>query len=330
MTGFPSILSKLFLPLVAVLALGPLLAQTPVATRASGMTGSGVALFVPAGLDPAAMPPSLCLLMAPHITSPLPAGWTLQPSFSQDGDSSTANVKVGPGVDLYGMGEVTGPLLRNGTSVKLWNTDNYAYHFDGGRRLYQSHPWVLGLRKDGSAFGLLFDSSWKASLTCTEDVTFTCQGPAFPVLIIDRPTPQAVLATLAGLTGHMELPPLWSLGYQQSRYSYEPEARVREIAATFRAHKLPCDVIWMDIDYMDHYRIFTFDAVKFPDPAKLNADLHAQGFHSVWMIDPGVKVDKDYAVYQSGTRARAWIKAPDGSEFNGDVWPGACAIREFL
>ena len=329
MTGFPSILSKLFLPLVAVLALGPLLAQTPVATRASGMTGSGVALFVPAGLDPAAMPPSLCLLMAPHITSPLPAGWTLQPSFSQDGDSSTANVKVGPGVDLYGMGEVTGPLLRNGTSVKLWNTDNYAYHFDGGRRLYQSHPWVLGLRKDGSAFGLLFDSSWKASLTCTEDVTFTCQGPAFPVLIIDRPTPQAVLATLAGLTGHMELPPLWSLGYQQSRYSYEPEARVREIAATFRAHKLPCDVIWMDIDYMDHYRIFTFDAVKFPDPAKLNADLHAQGFHSVWMIDPGVKVDKDYAVYQSGTRARAWIKAPDGSEFNGDVWPGACAFPDF-
>ena len=322
-------LRSLILPLAFLQSLGILTAETTVATAASGLTDRGVAVFVPEGLKPAALPPSLCLLKAPAIVAPLPAAWPLKPTFSSTPGHSAAHLDVGAGVDLYGMGEVTGPLLRNGTQVKLWNTDNGNYERHGGKRLYQSHPWVMGLRPDGSAFGVLFDSTWKAELSCVGGITFTCQGPAFPVLVIDRPSPQEVIGALADLTGHMELPPLWALGYQQCRYSYDSEARVREIASEFRTRKIPCDVIWMDIDYMNGYRIFTFDPKAFPDPAKLNADLHTQGFHTVWMIDPGVKVDPEYAVYQSGSKAKAWVQQSDGSEYQGTVWPGDCAFPDF-
>jgi alpha-glucosidase len=232
-------------------------------------------------------------------------------------------------VDLYGGGEVVGPLRRNGTTVKLWNTDNYLYKKDKASRLYQSHPWILGVRADGSAIGLLFDSTWKAELSCRQGVTFTCEGPAFPLIVIERSSPQDVLAALADLTGHMELPPRWALGYQQCRYSYEPDSRVRQIAAEFRQRHLPCDVLWVDIDYMDGYRVFTFDRTKFPDPAGLNRDLHAQGFHTVWMIDPGVKVDPDYAVYKSGSAVGAWVTTAGGNEYHGKVWPGNCVFPDF-
>jgi len=295
----------------------------------SGSLGEGIAVFYPQGVDPVAPPPSLALLASPVAKGSLPLGWALVPQFSSDGSSVRALFNLEASVDLYGGGEVTGPLRRNGTSITLWNTDNYLYSKDSGRRLYQSHPWILGLRPDGSAFGLLFDSTWKATLDCTNGVSFTCQGPAFPVIVIDRSSPQAVLRALADLTGHIPLPPRWALGYHQCRYSYYPDSRVREIADSFRQRQIPCDVIWLDIDYMDGFRIFSFDKSLFPDPKGLNDYLHASGFKSIWMIDPGVKYDAGYSVYKSGTETDAWVKTAAGADYQGSVWPGACVFPDF-
>ncbi len=296
---------------------------------ASGVMADRIALFVPAGLDPANLPHSFALLEQPKISGPLPAEWRDVPTFTSDGPEFRATFTVSSDVDLYGGGEVTGPLRRNGTTTRLWNTDNYAYLKDDGKRLYQSHPWVLGVRKDGSSFGVIFDSTWKAQLDCAETITFTAHGPAFPVVVIERENPQDVMKALADLTGHMPMPPRWALGYQQCRYSYNPDARVREIADNFRSRKIPCDVIWMDIDYMDAYRIFTFRKDEFPDPRGLNAYLRDHGFHSVWMIDPGVKVDPGYRIYDTGTKADVWVKNSEGQDFQGKVWPGLCVFPDF-
>jgi len=295
----------------------------------SGTIDDGVSIFIPVGLDLNLLPYSFALLRQPMISGAVPAGWQVTPTFTSDGPHFRASVTVGPEVDLYGGGEVTGPLRRNGTTTRLWNTDNFSYLKDDGKRLYQSHPWVMGVRPDGSSFGLIFDSTWKAELTCGETITFTSQGPAFPVVVIEQDTPQKVLRSLADLTGHIPMPPRWALGYQQCRYSYDPDTKVREIADNFRSHKLPCDVIWMDIDYMDAYRIFTFRKDEFPDPRGLNNYLHQQGFHSVWMIDPGVKVDPGYSVYDSGTKGDMWVKNSEGSNFQGKVWPGLCVFPDF-
>jgi len=302
---------------------------TPVATSAQGLAGDGIALFVPAPLEAGHLPPSLCLVSAPQLAGPLPAGWSEVARFSSDGAHFRAAVPAAPGVDLYGSGEVTGPLRRNGRTITLWNTDNYDYGTAEGRRLYQSHPWILGVRADGTAFGVLFDTTWKASLSCDDGITLTSEGPAFPVLVIDRASPAAVLAGLAELTGTMELPPRWALGYHQCKWSYTPAARVREIADGFRARHIPCDVIWLDIDYMDGFRNFTFDPKTFPDPAGLNAYLHDRGFRCVWMIDVGVKADPGYAVYRSGSAQDVWVQTPAGREYQGSVWPGPCAFPDF-
>ncbi len=301
----------------------------PVEIAKSGLIGEKIALFVPAPLAPATLPHSHALLDKPVLQAGLPSDWRESPTFSTDGTKSRATVKIAAEVDLYGSGEVTGALRRNGTNIAIWNTDNYGYKKDNGRRLYQSHPWIMGLRPDGSAFGVIFDSTWKAELTCAEEITFTTEGPAFPVIVIDRSSPQAVLKALAELTGYMPLPPLWALGYQQCRYSYQPDARVREVADNFRTRKIPCDVIWMDIDYMEGYRVFTFRKDEFPDPAGLNRYLHERGFKTVWMIDPGIKIDPAYGVYTSGSKEDLWVKTASGAVFEGPVWPGPCVFPDF-
>ena len=158
----------------------------------------------------------------------------------------------------------------------------------------------MGVREDGSSFGILADNTWKQSINLTNPITITSDGPPFRVIIIEKDSPQELIKTLADLTGKIEMPPLWALGYQQCRYSYYPDSKVKEIASEFRKRKLPCDVIWMDIDYMQDFKIFTFNSERFPDPAGLNDYLHSINFKSVWMIDPGVKKEKGYFMYDQG------------------------------
>lgn len=301
----------------------------PRATGYSGQMGQGIGLFLPDDLPLDRMPPSLALVARPAPTGPLPTGWRVAPAFSFGEKQVRATVDIPVGTSLYGTGEVAAPLQRNGVNVTLWNTDNFGYKSHEGRRLYQSHPWVLAVRPDGTAFGVLADTTWRTELALDGKIEFTSDGPSFPVLVIDRESPQAVLSALAELTGTMPLPPKWALGYQQSRWSYNPDARVREIADEFRKRRLPCDVIWMDIDYMNGFRVFTFDPKEFPDPKGLNAYLHDRGFHSVWMIDPGVKADPGYSVYDSGTAADVWVRDAFGATFHGPVWPGDCVFPDF-
>jgi alpha-glucosidase len=293
----------------------------------AGRVGDGVVMFLPPGMT--TYPPSLALLQPPAILGPVSSTWSVRPRFERDGRQTRVTVPVGANVDLYGTGEVTGALRRNGSTITLWNTDNFQYARDGGRQLYQSHPWVLGVRADGSAFGVLFDSTWRATLETGARIVFESSGPPMPVIVIDRSSPQAVVQGLAELTGKMPLPPRWALGYQQSRWSYTPDTRVLEIADEFRKRRIPADVIWMDIDYMDGFRVFTFDPKTFPDPQRLNRELHARGFHSVWMIDPGVKFDPGYAVYDSGTARDVWVKDAHGRDYHGDVWPGPVSYPDF-
>ena len=323
---FPRILPFLLLA-VAASVLSPARAA-----EFAGEIGDGTALFLPDGLSPDALPASLALIAPPKVRGPLPAGWSLRPEFSRtDAGKSRVTLNVPTGTSLYGEGEVTGPLLRNGTDTVLWNTDNGAYAMDGGRRLYQSHPWIMGVRPDGTAFGLIADTTYHAEIRLTDAlIDFVSDGPAFPVIILDRASPQDLMHALAGLIGTLPLPPRWALGYHQCRYSYEPDSRVREIADGFRAHQIPCDVIWMDIDYMDHYKIFTFDPQKFPDPHSTNDYLHAHGFHSVWMIDPGAKAEPGYGVFDSGTAANVWMQDAAGdAPYHGKVWPGDCVFPDF-
>ncbi len=298
-----------------------------------------IARFAPAGYDPAASGPSLALqkqLPGAWGGGAVPADWKTKPVFTVDSSNGIRNlvsIATAPGTSLYGTGEVAGPLLRNGRRITCWNTDAYGYD-EKNPSLYQSHPWVLAVRKDGTAFGVLLDTTWRveietASQPGPQGILFRAEGAPRPVYVIEGKSPQDVIKGLAQLTGTIEMPPRWALGYHQCRYSYFPEAQVRDIAQNFRDRDIPADVIWFDIDYMNEYRVFTWDAKSFPDPKKLNADLHSQGFHTVWMIDPGIKAEPGFSVYDAGTKQDAWVKTASNETYKGEVWPGWCVFPDY-
>lgn len=310
--------------------LGSLTLATLAMAQAAFVTDNKVAVFYPPQYDATQHEPSPIFEHEPKAIHPLPAQWSLTPRFSQRDGKSIAQITVDGQVDFYGTGEVTGPLRRNGRTVGLWNIDTPAYSVDGGSHLYQSHPWVMGVRADGSAFGIIADNTWRQSITTdNHQVTFESLGPAFRVVVIERESPRDLMKALVELTGTMSLPPLWSLGYQQCRFSYQPDTQVMEIADQLRKHQIPSDVIWMDIDYMDGYKIFTFNPKEFSRPKALNDYLHQKHFKAVYMIDPGVKVEKGYFVDDQGTAGDYWVKDKDGKPFVGDVWPGPCHFPDF-
>ena len=313
-----------------IMILGSLAMATVAMAQAAFVTDNQVAVFYPPRYDASQHEPSPIFEHEPKAIYPLPAQWKLRPQFSSHDGKSVAQITVDGEVDFYGTGEVTGPLRRNRRTVGLWNIDTPAYGVDGGSHLYQSHPWVMGLRPDGSAFGIIADNTWRQSIsTDNHQVVFESEGPAFRVVVIERESPRQLMKALAELTGTMSLPPLWSLGYQQCRFSYQPDTQVMEIANQLRDHQIPSDVIWMDIDYMDGYKIFTFNPKEFSRPKALNDYLHQKHFKAVYMIDPGVKVEPGYFVDDQGTAGDYWVKDKDGKPFVGDVWPGACHFPDF-
>lgn len=295
----------------------------------SFMSGENVAVFYPADFDSSGTLPSLIFRESVEHSGSVSPDWEITPEFEMVDGKAVAKITYLDNVDLYGTGEVTGPLRRNGTEVVLWNTDNYGYSKGDGKRLYQSHPWIMGVRPDGSSFGIIADNTWKQTINLSNPITITSEGPAFRVIVIERENPQELMKALGSLTGTMELPPLWTLGYQQSRYSYYPDSAVKNLADEFRERKIPADVIWMDIDYMQDFKIFTFDSTGFPNPKEVNDHLHSQNFKAIWMIDPGVAKEDGYHIYESGTAGNHWVLTEDGEPFVGEVWPGACVFPDF-
>jgi alpha-glucosidase len=290
--------------------------------------GANATRFYPGSVTLGELPPSMSMETDPVVYGLSDPPWAIQPQFFASGGRHVVWIPIDDDIHLYGTGEICGKLLRSGHTTEAWNTDAYGYG-PWNESLYQSHPWVLAVRPDGTAFGVLADTTFRCKMDLSMDILFAAEGPAFPLYLFEGDSPQDVLVRLTDFIGRMELPPLWSLGYHQSRYSYAPESYARWIANEFRSRSIPCDVIWFDIDYMNGYRIFTFDPYGFPNPLALNSDLHAMGYHTTWMIDPGVKAESGYFVSDQGSAGDHWVYKATGGWYTGEVWPGACYFPDY-
>ncbi|CAM6098678.1 unnamed protein product [Calypogeia fissa] len=242
----------------------------------------------------------------------------------------TITMKFPAGTSFYGTGEVSGPLERTGRRIFGWNSDAWGYG-PSTTALYQTHPWVLAVLPDGTALGVLADTTRRSEVDLRKDCTIRLAATAsYPVITFGPyQSPEAVLRVLSTATGTLAMPPKWSIGYQQCRWSYETTERVKEVVSTFRAKKLPCDVIWMDIDYMDGFRCFTFHPETFSEPSDLSQFLHDEGFKGVWMLDPGIKQEKGYFAYDSGTTEGIWVLQNNGKPYVGEVWPGPVVFPDY-
>ncbi|GAA0348664.1 glycoside hydrolase family 31 protein [Bacillus horti] len=232
---------------------------------------------------------------------------------------------------FYGFGEKPGGLNKRGDRMEMWNTDMYAPHNPETDTLYQSIPFFVSLR-DGAAHGLYFDNTWRTAFDMKNDpeyYSFASAGGQIDYYVFVGPAIKEVITQYTTLTGRAPIPPKWSLGYHQSRYSYETAEEVRTLVKTFKEKGIPLDVVHLDIHYMDGYRVFTFDGNRFPDAKELVQELKEQGVHIVPIVDPGVKVDPEYAIYQEGVREDYFCKYIEGNIYNGEVWPGVSAFPDF-
>lgn len=235
--------------------------------------------------------------------------------------------------NYYGLGDKAGPMNRRNRAFTNWNTDEFGWQ-ESSDPLYKTIPFFIGLRK-GAAYGVFFDNTYRSVFDFGKEsqdyFSFGAEGGELNYYFIAGPEPKRIIEEYTAMTGRSPLPPLWTLGYQQSRYSYYPEARAREIVKTLREKKIPADAIYFDIDYQQGNAPFTINREYFPTFEKMIADFRAQGMHTILITDLHIKKDlnHDYAPYDSGVKNDVFVKNPDGSVFVGVVWPGPSVFPDF-
>jgi alpha-glucosidase len=233
----------------------------------------------------------------------------------------------------FGLGDKVGSLDRRGQSFRLWNTDAFLFQ-ESTDPIYKSIPFFMTMR-GGRSIGVLLDNTWSTSFDFgrieRHIYSFGAEGGPIDYYVFCGPDPKQVVRTYGWLTGFPPLPPLWSLGFQQSRFSYETESRLREIAARLRSDKIPADVLYLDIDFQKEHRPFTVDTARFPHFDQMLSDLKRENFHVVAITDlhiarvPG----GGYTPYDSGVVGDHFVKNADGSTYVGTVWPGLSVFPDF-
>lgn len=271
--------------------------------------------------------------------------------YAQVGDGFVLHRGAGPKDQVYGLGEKAGGGNRRGRSFTLWNTDvldpaasgeftrtydasdprsdNTSAEFDP---YYVSIPFVH--HRDaatGAVAGSFVDNGYRARYDLTGDDGFEIafDGGQWCEYVIAGPAMPDVVAAYTWLTGRAALPPVWALGYHQCRWHVYRQEEVLALAARMREADVPCDALWLDIDHMSGYRVFTWDPERFTDPAALVSGLAEQGMRLVTIIDPGVKVDPGWDVYDDAVARDLLCRTPDGEVYVGHVWPGDTAFPDF-
>ncbi len=240
-------------------------------------------------------------------------------------------IKWEKGTQFYGLGERPDDLIRTNKTYELWNTDEPGYK-KGTEPIYQSMPFYIGLNTKG-AWGIFYDNSYKTQFDfggqLKTHIGFYSEGGELQFYVFYGPQIKKIVQEYTTLTGRFYMPPKWALGYQQSRWGYYPDKEFYRLADQFRSREIPCDVFYTDIDYMNMYRVFSWSKKYFPHPVEMMSNLRKRGFKVIPIVDPGIKIDKDWDVFNEGVKKNVFVKYPDGTNYTGTVWPGKVYFPDF-
>ena len=243
------------------------------------------------------------------------------------------NFQLEKGQKCLALGERFSGLNLRGQKHTLISTDN-PEHDEAMDPMYKPIPFLV-IGSADKYWGLYIDSSAPSRFDLDSELTgealieiFTTRG--FRLYFFELNSLPNLISAFTSLVGRAKLPPLWALGYQQSRWSYPDETTVRELARELRQRQIPCDTIVLDIDYMDEYRVFTTAKERFPNLKELISDLAADNFKVVMIVDPGVKEDISYKQFNDGKKQDLFCKTSKGEIFLEKVWPGSSAFPDFL
>lgn len=233
---------------------------------------------------------------------------------------------------FYGLGDKTGFINKRGYEYENWNSDLPQAHTESFPALYKSIPFLI-CKKKNAVFGLFFDNSFRSIFNLgkeSEDYFFYgAEGGNLDCYIIGGNTMVEVVSGYTYLTGTTPLPQRWTLGLQQSRWGYESASDLLEVARGYRNHRIPCDAIHLDIDYMQGFRVFTWNEKQYGPIERLTGDLKSLGFKPVCIIDPGTKYEKEYFMYEEGVLGDYFVKDAEGKLYVNAVWPGDANFPDF-
>lgn len=233
---------------------------------------------------------------------------------------------------IYGLGDKTGVLNKRYYEYENWNSDIPDPHEDCFKSLYKSIPFFITLKENG-VYGIFYDNTFKSYFNFGKEnntyYSFGSDNGNLDYYFIGGNSMSDIVTNYTYLTGRMPLPQKWTLGYHQSRWGYDNEETFRGLAAKLKECRIPCDALHFDIDYMERYKVFTWDKERFTDAKTLISDLKEQGIKAVTIIDPGVKIEKDYNMYEEGIANGYYAKSPDGSVYENVVWPGDSVYPDF-
>lgn len=258
---------------------------------------------------------------------------------------------LGKNDSVFGLGEKTTALNRRGGSFAFWNADILSPDVGGNidSTLKKDDPALdpTGVTFDpyyisipfyyhqdaqsGHMAGFFLDNPHEGwiDLTQPSGMSARFEGGQYTEYIFAGPEMKSILEGYTWLTGRTPLPPFWALGHHQCRWHQYSQEQTLELAKNYRKKDLPCDVLWLDIHYMDEYRVFTWNPDLFPDPKALIQDLEKESFRLITIVDPGVKYDPGYSVYDEGLEKDLFCRTMEGDPYYGQVWPGRTAFPDF-
>lgn len=268
-------------------------------------------------------------------------------------DGFTVVRKAKPGDLVFGLGQKTGRLNRKGRAFELWNTDILGlYHAESIQEqiasgshphkdptstdfdpYYISIPFFYYMDAANAALsGYFIDNTYRAhfDFSPSDRYQFYFYGGPYIEYIFAGPQMSSILEGYTWLTGRTPPPPIWSLGHHQCRWHPYTQHSLLQLARTYRQKALPCEALWLDIDHMDEYRVYSWDRQRFPDPETMLATLKNMGFEVVTIVDPGVKIDLEYDVYDEGRSNDYFCQTEGGAIYTGAVWPGRTAFPDFV
>ncbi|XP_076833733.1 neutral alpha-glucosidase C [Brachyhypopomus gauderio] len=250
---------------------------------------------------------------------------------------------------VYGLPEHADSLQLKDTSAseayRLYNLDVFAYDIDSRLGLYGSVPLLLAHKSDTTlgvfwlnASETLVDLKYFSEhqecgegsrVTPHTDVTWVSESGRIDCFVLLGPSPAQVFSQYAQLTGYQALPPMFSLGYHQCRWSYKDEEDVKSVDAGFDLHAIPYDVIWLDIDHTEGKRYFTWDSQHFPSPLDMQRHLQAKRRKLVVINDPHIKADPEWPLFCEARDGDHFVRNRDFQLYHGKCWPGDSCYLDF-
>jgi alpha-glucosidase len=266
-------------------------------------------------------------------------------------DGFVVTRRIAPHDSIYGLGQKTGRSDRRGRRWILWNTDVLSPNAVRAQRLheadgalngrttsfdpyYSSIPFFYHCRAsatDAKMAGFFIDNAYKGEVDLSPGklVSYKFSGGQYTEYVFAGPRMDEILADYTFVTGRMAAPPIWALGHHQCRFHDYTEEQILDIGRGYRDRQIPCDVLWLDIDHMDGFRVFTWDTRKFPDVPAMLGRMKVEKLRVVTIVDPGVKAETGYPVFDEGRRRNAFCKTESGNLYAGQVWPGRTVFPDF-